>query len=488
MTNIENLLIQDNCTLRDALTLMDKGSRGVLLLVDARQHFLRTITDGDLRRLLLSGIRLEQDLSCLDEKESVFVSATVTDAEAFSLMQQHQINHLPELNNDGVPIGLITRQEIDSKIYLSSPHMGEDELIFVEEAFDGNWIAPVGPNIDAFEKELAAYVGIEHAAAVISGTAALHLALNILGVKTGDTVFCSSLTFIASANPILYQGAEPIFIDSEASSWNMSPAALEKAFHSAEQTGKLPKAVIVVHIFGQSADMDRILEICQLYNVPVIEDAAEALGANYKGKHCGTMGDMGFYSFNGNKIITTSGGGMLVSNNLEYIEKARFLSTQGRDKAPYYEHSEVAYNYRLSNVLAGIGRGQLKVLEDRVQGRRRIFARYQQALQDLSCVSWMPEMAYGKSNRWLSVMLIDENCGVSVGAVIDYLKRKNIEARYVWKPMHKQPLFEGCQYFLAEDSVSDWLFERGICLPSGSNLTDAEQEKVIHLLQEILPG
>ncbi|WP_049765067.1 DegT/DnrJ/EryC1/StrS family aminotransferase [Syntrophothermus lipocalidus] len=364
--------------------------------------------------------------------------------------------------------------------------MSGEEMEYIKEAFATNWIAPLGPNVDAFEAELAEYVGAKGAVAVSSGTAAIHLALRLLGVGSGDEVFCSTLTFIGSVNPVLYLGAVPVFIDSEPASWNMSPAALKKAFAAAEKKGKLPKALIVVNLYGQSADMDPILSLCNEYGVPVVEDAAESLGATYKGKMSGTLGRFGVYSFNGNKIITTSGGGMLVSDDLEAIEKARFWATQARDKAPWYQHSEMGYNYRMSNVLAGIGRGQLKVIEDRIKARREIFRRYEEAFRGVEGVGFMPEAPYGRCNRWLTVMTIDKNrLGVTPLDVIRVLESENIEARPVWKPMHLQPLFAACQYFSHAEgaSVSDLLFATGICLPSGSSLTEQEQQRVIECIK-----
>ncbi|MDQ8735757.1 aminotransferase class I/II-fold pyridoxal phosphate-dependent enzyme [Paenibacillus sp. LHD-38] len=367
------------------------------------------------------------------------------------------------------------------RIYLSSPHMSGKEQQYVDDAFQSNWIAPLGPHVDAFEKEIANYVQSAGAVAMCSGTAAIHLSLRLLGVGKGDTVFCSTLTFVASANPILYQGAEPVFIDSEPMSWNMSPVALKHAFVHADNTGKLPKAVIVVNLYGQNADMDPLLALCNEYNVPVIEDAAESLGATYRNKASGTFGKFGIYSFNGNKMITTSGGGMLVSNDLEALEKARFWATQARDSARHYEHSEVGYNYRLSNVLAAIGRAQLQVLEDRITARRTVFERYYSELGDIDGIRFLSEASYGRCTRWLTALIIDPTkLGVSVDQVIDELALYNIEARPVWKPMHLQPLFKHYLYFVHGDSsISDSLFNNGICLPSGSNLTQEDQKFVI---------
>ncbi|MFC3883542.1 DegT/DnrJ/EryC1/StrS family aminotransferase [Bacillus songklensis] len=377
------------------------------------------------------------------------------------------------------------------RIYLSPPHMGGHEKEFVEKAFADNWIAPLGPNVDSFERELADYVKVQGALALSSGTAAIHLALRLLEVGAGDWVFCSSLTFVASANPILYQGAVPVFIDSEPESWNMSPGALKQALKEAAFDGKLPKAVIVVNLYGQSADMATIIEICDQYRIPVIEDAAESLGATYKGKASGTLGRFGIYSFNGNKIITTSGGGMLVSDDLESLEKARFWATQARDAAKHYQHSDLGYNYRLSNILAGIGRGQLKVLEKRVEARRSNFNHYFSRLSDIDGIDFMPESVHGKSTRWLTALTIDPiKCGISAPQLVELLEKQNIEARAVWKPMHLQPLYQNFSYYphQPDQSISGELFEKGICLPSGSNLTSTDRERVIECIRGIVKG
>ncbi|NEP01152.1 MAG: pyridoxal phosphate-dependent aminotransferase [Symploca sp. SIO2E9] len=369
-------------------------------------------------------------------------------------------------------------------ILLSTPHMGDRELEFIKEAFDTNWIAPVGPHIEAFEQEFSQVVGTSHAAAVSSGTAALHLALRLVGVEAGDEVFCSTLTFIATANPITYLGAKPVFIDSDRTSWNMHPDLLRKALDWRAQFGKLPKAVVLVHIYGQSANVEPILEACNHYEIPLIEDAAEALGATYRGQSPGTFGKIGIYSFNGNKIITTSGGGMLVSEDSELVSKARFLATQARDPAPHYQHSEIGYNYRLSNVLAGIGRGQLLVLSDRVAARRHNFEVYQKFLGNLPGIEFMPEAPFGQATRWLTCLTINP---VVFGADREQIRlslaQKQIEARPVWKPLHLQPLFAGCERIGGE--VAQDLFERGLCLPSGSNLTTEDLERVIKAITEI---
>ncbi|AOY52881.1 Lipopolysaccharide biosynthesis protein RffA [Clostridium perfringens] len=379
--------------------------------------------------------------------------------------------------------------EENKRIYLASPHMGGLEEVFVKEAFDTNWIAPLGANVDGFEKELSEYVGSKTGAALASGTAAIHMALKAVGVKKGDKVFCSSLTFAASCNPIIYEGGIPVFIDSEPESHNMSPVALEKAFKVYEEKGEMPKAVIVVNLYGQSADMDKIIEICKKYNVPIIEDAAESLGATYKGKYSGTFGEYGIYSFNGNKIITTSGGGMLVSNNEEGIAKVRFWSTQARDKARHYEHTELGYNYRMSNIVAGIGRGQLRVLEDRIAKKKEIFETYKEAFKEIEDIEMMPVCEYGEPNYWLTTITLNENSKVKPLDIILALEKENIESRPIWKPMHIQPYYKENDFYSHNDenevSVSEDIFNRGVCLPSDTKMTKEEQERVIKIIKAL---
>lgn len=376
---------------------------------------------------------------------------------------------------------------MNPKIWLSSPHMGENEFKYVKEAFDTNWIAPLGPHVDGFEKEVGTYLGQEvHVAALSSGTAALHLALIILGVNSGDEVICQSMTFSASANPIAYQGASPVFVDSEARTWNISPDLMEEAINDRISKGKKPKAIIVVHLYGMPAEMDRIMGIANRHEIPVIEDAAEALGSSYKGQKLGTFGAMSILSFNGNKIITTSGGGALVSAKKEWIEKARFLATQARDPAPHYQHSQIGYNYRMSNICAGIGRGQLEVLPLRVQKRRENYEFYKKALSFIPEIQFLnePNVNY-YSNRWLSTCLIRVAPKKRLGRedIRLALDKENIEARPLWKPMHLQPVFEGAPFY--GDGTSEGLFEQGLCLPSGSNLTGEELNRVISVVKKL---
>jgi pyridoxal phosphate-dependent aminotransferase EpsN len=370
------------------------------------------------------------------------------------------------------------------RIYLSPPHLGPEELELVKEAFASNWIAPLGPHVDAFENELAAAVGVSHAAALSSGTAALHLALRLLGVRPGDEVLCSSLTFSASANPIVYEGARPVFIDSDRTSWNMDPTLLREELQACAARNRLPRAVIVVDIYGQCADYDPTLETCAEYGVPVIEDAAEALGADYRGRAAGSFGTMGVFSFNGNKIITTSGGGMLVSADRTLIERARFLASQARDPAPHYQHSAVGFNYRMSNVLAAIGRGQLRLLPERVAARRRNFEYYQAALGWLPGLEFMPQALYGRSNCWLTCVLVrPEAFGATREAVRLALEEANIEARPLWKPLHLQPVFADCR--VRGGDVAEDLFAHGLCLPSGSALTEDDLERICSVVRAL---
>ena len=376
-----------------------------------------------------------------------------------------------------------------SKIWLSSPHIGQNELQYVNDAFSTNWIAPLGPHVNAFEQGLQVETQAKHAAALSSGTSALHLALILLGVKSGDTVFCQSITFSASANPIAYQGAIPVFIDSEMDTWNIDPTLLKSALEEAKQNGKLPKAIIPVHLYGMPAKMQDIISIANEYGIPVIEDAAEALGANIDGKPCGSFGEFGVLSFNGNKIITTSGGGALLSNNAEIIKKARFLATQARDSAPHYQHSHIGYNYRMSNVLAGIGRGQLEVLNDRVGARRNNYERYKQYFSKYNNsgfnIKFQEEPEGYYSNRWLTCILVDPttNKGLTREEIRLAMDEENIESRPLWKPMHQQPVFSSSKSYL--NGVSDKLFENGLCLPSGSNLTEDEFERIFNCLDTI---
>jgi dTDP-4-amino-4,6-dideoxygalactose transaminase len=370
------------------------------------------------------------------------------------------------------------------KIYLSSPHMSGFELDYINEAFETNWIAPLGANIDGFEKEVCKYTGAKYAVALSSGTAAIHMGLKYLGVEKGDYVFCSSLTFSASCNPILYQGAIPVFIDSDYETWNISSQALEKAFRKYPN----PKAIVTVNLYGQSADYDKIKKIAGNYNVPVLEDAAESLGATYKGRQTGTLGDIGIYSFNGNKIITTSGGGMLVADNPDTINKIKFWATQSKEDLPYYHHKEIGYNYRMSNIVAGIGRGQMCVLDERIAKKKYIYEYYKNAFEEIDEIEMMPIADYGSPNYWLSCMTIKKESAVRAKDIIQTLALRNIEARHIWKPLHKQPIFKQYDYFtsyVGETSCSEDIFNRGICLPSDTKMTDYELGRITEIIKGI---
>jgi dTDP-4-amino-4,6-dideoxygalactose transaminase len=370
------------------------------------------------------------------------------------------------------------------RIFLSPPHLGHREAELVADAFATNWIAPLGPHVDAFEREFCAAIGAPFGAALSSGTAALHLALQLLGVGAGDEVLTSTLTFVASVNPVRYLGASPVFVDSELASWNMDPQLLADELDRRAKRKRLPKVVVVVHLYGQSADVDPIVAACARHGVPLVEDAAEALGATYRGRTPGTFGRAGIFSFNGNKILTTSGGGMLVSDDERLVAHARKLATQAREPAPHYEHAEVGYNYRLSNVLAAIGRGQLGVLEERVAARRRNFQHYQRALADLPGVEFMPEASWGRHSRWLTTLTIDPDAfGADREAVRMALEAENIEARPVWKPMHLQPLYVGAECI--GGGVAEHLFERGLCLPSGSSLSTEDLDRVVDVVRRV---
>lgn len=485
---IHDIIVNESYTVKSALEILQGSSKNILILVDQEDgEILRTVTDGDIRRLILSGVGLEFTLSKLESQTPVVARQGISVGDALALMNETQIDQLPVLDECNRPVDLYLRRELDSKILLSTPHLGHSERDFVDDAFRTNWIAPLGPNVDAFESEICGYLGEGYyAAALSSGTAALHLALKLLGVKSGDVVFCSSLTFVASANPILYEHATPVFIDSEPDSWNMSPQALERALKEYAARGELPKAVVIVNLYGQSADFAPLKSLCDFYAVPIVEDAAESLGASYKNMKSGTFGDIGVFSFNGNKIITTSGGGMMVSKNEDYIIRARHLSTQAREPKLYYQHTEVGYNYRMSNILAGIGRGQLKVLDERARSRRGIFKAYVEGLKEFTQLEWQHDLPNSYSTHWLSACKLPDI--ETAENLINFLEKHGIEARPVWKPMHLQPLFCDAVYYPHEigRDVSQDLFQKGICLPSGSNLNRAQIDKIINGIRAFL--
>ncbi|GGG52917.1 DegT/DnrJ/EryC1/StrS family aminotransferase [Hymenobacter glacieicola] len=377
------------------------------------------------------------------------------------------------------------RSQDYDRLFLSPPHLGRHELNYLHKAIEDNWVAPAGPNLDGFERDICEFTGAQHCVALTSGTAAIHLGLRLLGVGTGDEVLCPSFTFVATANPILYLGATPVFIDSEAETWNICPQRLREALEALRRQNRRPKALILVHLYGMPAQLREVLAVAAEFEVPVLEDAAEALGSRYDGQPLGTFGEVGVFSFNGNKILTTSGGGALVTNNPEWAQKIRFWATQAKDTAPHYQHSELGYNYRLSNLLAGIGRGQMELLEDRVKKRREIFAWYQKHLVDIPGLSFGPtEPAGGRSNRWLTTLLLaPEETSVTPEQLRLHLETHNIESRPLWKPLHRQPLFNATPTYGGE--VCEKLFNRGLCLPSGSAMTDADLRRVAEVIKAV---
>ncbi|MFT3682751.1 MAG: aminotransferase class I/II-fold pyridoxal phosphate-dependent enzyme [Ferruginibacter sp.] len=373
---------------------------------------------------------------------------------------------------------------MNTKIWLSSPHMGTKEQEYVKEAFDTNWVAPLGPHVNNFETDLASFTGVAAAAALSSGTAAIHLALILLDVKAGDEVICQSFTFSASANPIVYQGATPVFVDSEPGTWNMCPSHLRTAISERVKLGKKPKAIIPVHLYGMPCKIEEILAVAAEFNIPVVEDAAEALGSAINGKACGSFGEIGILSFNGNKIITTSGGGALISNNREYTKQATFLATQARDAAPHYQHSHIGYNYRMSNICAGIGRGQMEVIRERIASRRKNFEFYVSELSNIPGITFLNEPEGFFSNRWLTTIIADPQItgGVSRENIRLALEEDNIESRPLWKPMHLQPVFKDYPYY--GEGISEGLFDNGLCFPSGSNLTSDDLNRIVKIIKK----
>ncbi len=483
-TTFDSLLLGPEATLHDALARLDATAQGIVLVTDAQRRLLRTVTDGDLRRAALAGLPPHTTLAALPPKAPLSVGLQAAMRDVQQLMDAQRIDHVPIVDDAGRAVDLVTRRELSQRVWMSSPHLGDDEAGLVQEAFRSNWIAPLGPHVDAFERELAAHVGVAHAAATSSGTAALHLGLRLLGVGPGDLVLCSSLTFVASANPIRQLGAIPVFVDSEPQGWNMSPRALQRALQALAAEGRRAKAAVVVDLYGLSAEMDALAPLLEAAGVPMLEDAAESLGAFYRDRASGSFGALAVFSFNGNKIITTSGGGMLVGDDARLIDHARRLSTQAREPVRHYEHVEDGYNYRMSNVLAGIGRGQLRVLRQRVDARRAVFEHYRATLAGRGGLRWMAEPPGHRATRWLSAFVLEHPRPQRArDLLLDFLERHNVEARPVWKPMHLQPLYAGCRYFAHDDDVSAALFAGGVCLPSGSNLDAAQLARVGALLQ-----
>lgn len=479
---MREFMVPSGTTIKQAMEIIEKARIKICVVDDGAGHALRCVTDGDIRRALLAGASFDAPLFNLPHVDPVVLPQDASKAEMVATMRQHSIQALVLQDAEGRAVKLVALSDLERSILLSPPHMSQDEMPLVQQAFEDNWVAPAGPHLAQFETEMSRLSHRKHAVALSSGTAGLHLALRVLDIGAGDRIYVSDVTFIASVQPILYENATPVLIDSEPLSWNMSPAALRRALAQDAARGQLPKAVVVAHIYGQSADMAAIMEACAPYDIPVIEDAAESLGASYGNRPSGAHGLMSVYSFNGNKIVTTSGGGALVSDRADLIERARNLSQQGRDPADHYQHSQIAYNYRMSNILAGIGIAQLGVLEQRVSQRRDIFARYQQGLAKIRGISFQADAAGSVGNRWLTVIVLDpDQIDRHPYQFMRALRQRGIETRPAWKPMHMQPLLHGCQFVPhdPETPVSAPLFLRSLCLPSGSSLQPEDQDRVI---------
>ena len=485
---IRHNIIKPEADLRQALRVLEASGIKIAVVVDERGRVLRTVTDGDIRRALLSGTTIEAKINDLPSQTPVVLPNTTDRAQIAATLKARNLDVIVLIDADGRPTDLADRHDLFDNLLLSPPHMGEREAAYVQEAFEQNWLAPAGPNLSAFEEGLCQVSGRAHALAVSSGTAGLHLALRVLGIEPQDRVYVSDLTFAASVQPILYERAIPVLIDSEPISWNMSPQALGRSLARDAKLGKLPKAIIVVHLYGQSADMDAIMSLANSYDVPVVEDAAESLGALYKGKPSGAHGLLSVYSFNGNKIITTSGGGALVTDREDLFLHGQKLSTQGRDPAEHYQHSEIAYNYRMSNVLAGIGRGQLEVLKERVDARRKIFGRYRTGFSDIEGIEFQGEVAGSAGNRWLTVISLDpDNITLHPYQVMRALVERNMECRPAWKPMHMQPLFHSAEFepHSEEQAIGPRLFFTSLCLPSGSAMRPETQDWVVQTIRSL---
>lgn len=479
-------------TIREVLEKINRCPARLCVLVDGDHKVVRTLVDGDLRRALLSGLTLSNSAAELSFKKPVCLpkeASIEVVQDTFSI--NNDVDAIVLIDELSKPVGVICRKDIVASVYLSPPHLGDSERLYVNRAFDENWVAPVGPNINLFEAGLKEISSRSHALAVSSGTAALHLALRVLGICQNDRVYVSDLTFVASVQPILYLGAQPVLIDSEPQSWNISPEALKRKLIKDAKAGCLPKAVVVAHIYGQPADMSRILNVTEEFNVPVIEDAAESLGARYDERPSGSHGLMAVYSFNGNKIITTSSGGALVSDDENLINRAGNLASQGREPFEHYQHSQIAYNYRMSNILAGLGIGQLEVLQERVEMRRRVFDRYHSSLNNVPGVSFQEELPSSVSNRWLTVMRLNPDFVKHHPFILmRELRKRGVECRPAWKPMHMQPLLNNCEFecYSNEESVSDQLFLQSLCLPSGSGLSQQDQDEIIETILKFIKG
>jgi dTDP-4-amino-4,6-dideoxygalactose transaminase len=476
-------------SLREAMAIIERSAVKIAVITDERGKLLRTVSDGDIRRGLLQGLGLQAAVRELPGREPVVCREGTPREEIRTLLEELDVSALVVVDDDQIPVGIIDRASNSGMTYMSPPHLGSRELELVQAAFEDNWIAPAGPNLAAFERRLAEVSARRQALALSSGTAALHLALRALRVAPGDRVYVSDLTFAASLQPILYERATPVLIDSEPHTWNMSPAALRRRLARDAASGRLPRAIVLVHLYGQPAEITAIHQAAELHGVPIVEDAAESLGATYYNRPSGSHGVLAAFSFNGNKIITTSGGGALVGDEEELIDFARYLSTQGRDQVEHYQHAEVAYNYRMSNVLAGIGVGQLELLEERVAQRRAIFRRYREGLEDIPGVGFQENPAGGQGNRWLTVLTFDPNLvDRHPYQIMRELRQAGIETRPGWKPMHMQPLCSGMEFepHDQEEPVSSRLFFQSLCLPSGSSLPSDEQDRIIGRLRKMV--
>lgn len=482
-------IISAATTIREAMKLLDRSEIKLCLMTTATGGLVRTFTDGDVRRALLAGATLDTAVGILPIVPPITCEQGTPPRILLDTMRTHSINAVVIVDNDNVPVDVVARSGLEDAVLLSPPHMGTSEVALVQQAFDDNWVAPAGPHLAQFEENLEAVSGRKHALALSSGSAALHLAMRVLGIGLGDRVFVSDLTFVASLQPILYEGAVPVLVDAEPFGWNMSPAALGRRLEADAAAKTLPKAIVVVHLYGQSADMDAIVGLAEEYGVPIIEDAAESLGATYRERPSGSHGVLSVYSFNGNKIITTSGGGALVSDREDLISMARNLSQQGRDDAEHYQHSQVAYNYRMSNILAGIGIAQLGQLSDRVSRRRAVFQRYRDAFRDIPGISFQAEAEGAHGTRWLTVVNFDPNrISRHPYQFMRQLRTVGIETRPAWKPMHMQPLCHGLEFVPHDPDVvvSPRLFLQSLCLPSGSSLSEFDQERVIEAVRRLV--
>lgn len=486
--SIAKQIVRHDATIRTAMDTIEKAQVKICVLTGEDGTITRTVTDGDIRRGLLSGAHFETLVSELPQRAPITHPVGTNADVLLQTMRENSVQAIVLTDASGIPVEIIARHTLETMILLSPPHVGTNEVDLIQKAFDDNWVAPAGPHLAAFEDQLKAVSGRQHALALGSGTAGLHLAMRVLNIGRGDRVYVSDVTFVASLQPIIYQGATPILIDAEPVGWNMSPTALARQLADDAEKGQLPAAIVVVHLYGQSSDMAAIMALANEYDVPVIEDAAESIGASYQNLASGGHGLLSVYSFNGNKIITTSGGGALVSDRGDLMAHARNLSQQGRDDAEHYQHSQVAYNYRMSNILAGIGVAQMDILPRRVQRRREIFARYVAEFAGIPGIRFQLDLPGAHGTRWLTVIDIDPNeIPLHPYQFMRRLRSQGIETRPAWKPMHMQPLCHGMEFVPHDNEtyVAGGLFMRSLCLPSGSAMTDADQSRVIEAIRAI---